>query len=72
MSRGRITISHGTFATAINCMDGRVQLPVIAYLKSKYVVDYVDAITEPGRTGSWPSTGIGPPSLQSGAGWRFR
>ncbi len=43
-----ITISHGTFATAINCMDGRAQLPVIAYLKSKYGVDYVDAITEPG------------------------
>ncbi len=36
------------FATAINCMDGRVQLPVIAWLKEKYNVDYVDMLTEPG------------------------
>ncbi|MDA3833154.1 MAG: hypothetical protein PF495_07120 [Spirochaetales bacterium] len=36
------------FATAINCMDGRVQLPVIEYMKNKYVVDYVDMVTEPG------------------------
>jgi len=48
MSRGMITISHGTFAAAINCMGGRTQPPVIEYLKSKYGVDYVDAITEPG------------------------
>lgn len=39
---------HGTFATAINCMDGRVQLPVIEWLKREYQVDYVDTITEPG------------------------
>ena len=38
----------GTFATAINCMDGRVQLPVIEYVKSQYAVDYVDMITMPG------------------------
>ena len=36
------------FATAINCVDGRVQLPVIAWVKEKYQVDYVDMITEPG------------------------
>ncbi|MCD4695062.1 MAG: hypothetical protein K8S16_02380 [Bacteroidales bacterium] len=36
------------FATAVNCMDGRVQEPVIGFLKSKYSVDYVDMITEPG------------------------
>lgn len=36
------------FATAINCMDGRVQLPVIEYMKSRYGVDYVDMVTEPG------------------------
>jgi len=36
------------FATAINCMDGRVQIPVIEYMKNKYVVDYVDMVTEPG------------------------
>ena len=36
------------FATAINCIDGRVQLPVINFIKEKYQVDYVDMITEPG------------------------
>jgi hypothetical protein len=36
------------FATAINCLDGRVQAPVIIYMKTKYDVDYVDMITEPG------------------------
>jgi carbonic anhydrase len=36
------------FATAINCMDGRVQLPVIAYLQERCGVDHVDMITEPG------------------------
>ena len=36
------------FFTAINCMDGRVQLPVIEYLKKRFNVEYVDTITEPG------------------------
>jgi len=36
------------FATAINCMDGRVQVPIMEYLKSQYGVDYVDMITEAG------------------------
>lgn len=36
------------FVTAINCMDGRVQLPVIEYMKSRYGADYVDMVTEPG------------------------
>ena len=38
----------GKFGTAINCMDGRVQLPVINWLKTNYALDYVDMITEPG------------------------
>jgi hypothetical protein len=29
-------------------MDGRVQLPVIDYLKKRFKVDYVDVVTEPG------------------------
>lgn len=29
-------------------MDGRVQVPVIEYLKNNYAIDYVDSITEPG------------------------
>ena len=36
------------FATAINCMDGRIQIPVIEWLKRQCDVDYVDMITEPG------------------------
>jgi len=36
------------FATALNCMDGRVQKPVIEFLEKKYKVDFVDMITEPG------------------------
>ena len=36
------------FCTAINCMDGRVQIPVIAYLKERFKVDYVDVVSEPG------------------------
>jgi len=39
------------FATALNCMDGRVQEPVIKFLKEKYKVDFVDMITEPGIDG---------------------
>ncbi len=36
------------FATAINCMDGRVQNPVLEYIRNSFSVDYVDMITEPG------------------------
>ena len=36
------------FATVINCMDGRTQLPIINYMRTKFNVDYVDNITEPG------------------------
>ena len=44
-------MSEKIFATAINCMDGRVQVPVTEFLKKKYGVDYVDMITEPGPNG---------------------
>ena len=36
------------FGTAINCIDGRVQGPVVRWLRERYYLDYVDAITEPG------------------------
>ena len=36
------------FYTVVNCMDGRVQLPVIRYLRKKFDVEYVDSITEAG------------------------
>jgi len=39
---------HGKFVTAINCMDGRVQLPVIDWMMQNLSADYVDMITEPG------------------------
>jgi hypothetical protein len=45
-------MAHGIFGTAINCMDGRAQEPVIAYLKLNYHVDYVDMITEAGADGA--------------------
>jgi carbonic anhydrase len=32
--------------TVINCVDGRVQLPVIGYLQQRFSVDTVDCITE--------------------------
>ena len=36
------------FGTALNCIDGRTQIPVIKWLKENFDVDYVDLITEPG------------------------
>lgn len=36
------------FATAINCIDGRAQEPVLEYMQKTFGVDYVDMITEPG------------------------
>ena len=35
-------------ATCLNCMDGRVQLPVLRWIKKNYAVDFVDVITEAG------------------------
>ena len=37
-----------SFATSLSCIDGRVQLPMINWIKDKYLVDYVDTITAPG------------------------
>ena len=37
-----------TRATCLNCMDGRVQLPVIHWIKANYHVDFVDVVTEAG------------------------
>jgi hypothetical protein len=37
-----------SFCTAVNCIDGRVQVPVIRYLQEQYGVRYVDVVTEPG------------------------
>ena len=40
-----------TRATCLNCMDGRVQLPVLQWIKENYPVDFVDVITEAGMDG---------------------
>ncbi|GEM_PF-148939 len=44
-ARGRPGMS---FATVVNCMDGRVQLPVIRYLQGRFGVEHVDSVTEAG------------------------
>ena len=44
-------MAEGTFATAINCMDGRVQTPVADWVKIHQHVQYVDMITEAGADG---------------------
>jgi carbonic anhydrase len=41
-------MSARIFVTALNCMDGRVQLPVINYLINNFNAQFVDMITEPG------------------------
>ena len=57
-------MSQGKFAAAINCMDGRTQLPVIDWVKQEYGVDYVDTITEPGPVRVLAAAGD-TPQLQS-------
>ncbi|RKY07536.1 MAG: hypothetical protein DRP56_05555 [Planctomycetota bacterium] len=37
-----------SFCTAINCMDGRIQLLVIPFLQTRFKAEFVDCITEPG------------------------
>ena len=34
------------FCTAVTCIDGRIQLPVITYLQQRFNATYVDLITE--------------------------
>ncbi len=38
-------------ATCLNCMDGRVQLPVLTWIRKNYSVDFVDVITAAGMDG---------------------
>jgi hypothetical protein len=42
-----INSNSARFATAINCIDGRTQIPVINYMRTRFNVDFVDIITEP-------------------------
>lgn len=41
-------MASGTFAAAINCIDGRAQSPVSDWVRVNYNVSYVDTITIPG------------------------
>ena len=41
-------MTSSKFATSINCIDGRVQLPISNWIKKNHSVDFVDTITEPG------------------------
>lgn len=41
-------MAEGRFATSVSCIDGRIQIPLINWIKGNYPVDYVDTITEPG------------------------
>lgn len=38
-------------ATSLHCMDGRVQLPVLNWIKLHAPIDFVDVITEAGMDG---------------------
>ena len=49
---GMVLMMKGKFAIAINCIDGRVQTPVLDWIKLHLNVDYVDLITEPGPDGA--------------------
>jgi carbonic anhydrase len=40
-----------TRATCLNCMDGRVQLPVLNWIREKYNIDFVDVVTAAGMVG---------------------
>ncbi len=37
-----------TFSTVINCIDGRVQAPVLRFLQERFSTDHVDTVTEAG------------------------
>jgi hypothetical protein len=41
-------MAQGTFATALGCIDGRVSIPTMVYLKERLGVDFIDYISEPG------------------------
>jgi len=43
--------SPKTFCTVISCMDGRIQLPVNAYLQRHFGTPFVDTVTEAGPVG---------------------
>ena len=43
--------NRASFCSAVNCIDGRVQLPVIQYLTRWFQVDFVDIVSDTGPVG---------------------
>jgi hypothetical protein len=41
-------MAAGTFATTINCIDGRAQRPVSEWIRVHHTIDFVDTVTYPG------------------------
>ena len=41
-----------SFCTAVTCIDGRVQLPVIHYLTRRFHVEFVDIVSDTGPVGA--------------------
>ena len=42
---------NGKFTCCLNCIDGRIQLPVINWIKNNYDIEFVDMLTQPGMDG---------------------
>ena len=48
---GYLEMMDFRFGTAINCIDGRTQEPVLDFMKQMYNIDGVDMVTFPGVDG---------------------
>lgn len=44
-------MARTNFGTALSCIDGRVHLPTISWMRDVLSVDYVDLVTYPGVDG---------------------
>ena len=44
----RKNINPGVRAACLNCIDGRVQLPVLNWIRKQYNIDFVDVVTSAG------------------------
>jgi hypothetical protein len=44
-------VARTNFGTALSCIDGRVHLPTISWMRDVLSVDYVDLVTYPGVDG---------------------
>ncbi len=44
-------MARANFGTAVSCIDGRVHVPVINWMREMLSVDYIDLVTQPGADG---------------------